>query len=400
VAGVAGEGAAPAWPARGQHRDRRGRLRSASAPSADPGLGAETGKDMLLLAIETSCDDTCVAVLRGRPGGADLLSSVVSSHLVHAEYQGIVPELASREHLRLIGPVLRRALGEAGVSLPELEAIAVTNGPGLIGSLLVGLSLGKALAYGLGIPVVGVNHVEAHLAAAALDRGEERVALPFVGLIASGGHTELVLVREWGGWELLGATRDDAAGEAFDKVAKMLGMGFPGGAALSRAAARGRPDAQAFPRAWLDINTGGLDLSFSGLKTAVKLYLDAQGWPNRPVEAAQRERLVDDVAASFEAAVVDVLAQKLWKAAEKMGVRQLVVAGGVAANPSLRAALEAGAGRRNLDLIVPPSSLCGDNAAMVGMTGLQRLARGQTSTYDLAAVSNLDDWDGFYTDRT
>jgi len=351
---------------------------------------------MLLLAIETSCDDTCVAVLRGRPGGADLLSSAVSSHLIHAEYQGIVPELASREHLRLIGPVLRRALSEAQVNLQDLEAVAVTSGPGLIGSLLVGLSLGKALAYGLGIPVVGVNHVEAHLAAAALDRGTERVSLPFVGLVASGGHTELVLVRQWGGWELLGATRDDAAGEAFDKVAKMLGMGFPGGAALSRAAASGRPDAYAFPRAWLGIESGGLDLSFSGLKTAVKLHLDAQGWPDRPTAAAERERLMADVAASFEAAVVEVLAQKLWKAAEKTGVRQLVVAGGVAANPPLRAALEAGARQRHLDLIIPPSSLCGDNAAMVGMTGLQRLAGGQASTHDLAAIPNLDDWHGFY----
>jgi N6-L-threonylcarbamoyladenine synthase len=379
---------------RGRHRRRHARLRLTPAAAA-----GSIGGEMLLLAIETSCDDTCVAVLRGRPGGADLLSSVVSSHLVHAEYQGIVPELASREHLRLIGPVLRKALGEASIDLKDLGAVAVTNGPGLIGSLLVGLSLGKALAYGLGVPVVGVNHVEAHLAAAALERGEEHVALPFVGLVASGGHTELVLVRQWGGWELLGATRDDAAGEAFDKVAKLLGMGFPGGAAISRTAERGRPDAHAFPRAWLDLEGGGLDLSFSGLKTAVKLHLDAQGWPGRPVDAADRERLTADVAASFQAAVVDVLAAKLWKAAELTGVRQLVVAGGVAANPLLRITLESGARDRDLDLVIPPLDLCGDNAAMVGMTGLQRLARGQASTYDLAAVPNLDDWDGFYADR-
>ncbi len=355
---------------------------------------------MLLLAIETSCDDTCAAVLRDRPGGADLLSSVVSSHLVHADYAGIVPELASREHLRLIGPVLRRALADAGVGLADLGAVAVTNGPGLIGSLLVGLSLGKALAYGLGIPVIGVNHVEAHLAAAALERGEDLVSPPFVGLVASGGHTELVLVRAWGGWDLLGATRDDAAGEAFDKVAKMLGMGFPGGAALSRAAAAGRPDAHAFPRAWLGIESGGLDLSFSGLKTAVKLHLDGRGWPAEPAAPNERERFVADVAASFEAAVVDVLAEKLWCAAEQSGVRRIVVAGGVAANPRLRQALEHGARERDLDLTIPSRDLCGDNAAMVGMTALQYLRRGLSSTLDLAAVPNLDDWSGFYAHQS
>jgi N6-L-threonylcarbamoyladenine synthase len=354
---------------------------------------------MLLLAIETSCDDTCAAVLREAQGPATLLANVVSSHLVHADYEGIVPELASREHLRLIGPVLRRALAEAGVALPAIEAVAVTNGPGLIGSLLVGLSLGKALAYGLGVPVVGVNHVEAHLAAAALEFGEDRLGLPFVGLVASGGHTEIVLVEAWGRWRLMGATRDDAAGEAFDKVAKLLGMGFPGGAVLSRAAAGGRAAAHAFPRAWLDIDRGGLDLSFSGLKTAVKLFLDDHGWPASPGEAPARARFVADVAASFEAAVVEVLARKLWKAADVAGVRRVVVAGGVAANRRLREAVEAGAAERGGEVFLPAVGLCGDNAAMIGMAGLQHLRRGEVSAYDLAAVPNLDDWSGYYVSR-
>lgn len=347
---------------------------------------------MLILAIETSCDDTCAAVLReGR-----LLSSEVSSHLVHAQFEGIVPELASREHLRLMGPVMRTALHGAGVELKDIEAVAVTNGPGLIGSLLVGLSFGKALAYGMGIPIIGVNHIEAHLASAALEFGEERAAPPFVGLVASGGHTEIVRVAEWGHWDLLGATRDDAAGEAFDKVAKLLGMGFPGGAQLSRAAAQGRSDAYAFPRAWLSLNQGGLDLSFSGLKTAVKLFLDREGWPEQPAAAPDRERFVADVAASFEASIVDVLGAKLWKAAEKTGLRKIIVSGGVAANPALRQGLAEGAAERGIDLLLPPPALCGDNAAMIGLVGTQRLRAGECSRYDLAAIPNLDDWSGFY----
>lgn len=350
---------------------------------------------MLILAIETSCDDTCAAVLRdGR-----LLSSEVSSHLIHAQYEGVVPELASREHLRLMGPVMRAALRGAGAQLSDIEAVAVTNGPGLIGSLLVGLSFGKALAYGLGIPIVGVNHVEGHLAAVALEYGEEHAQPPFVGLVASGGHTEIVRVTAWGRWELLGATRDDAAGEAFDKVAKLLGMGFPGGAQLSKAAANGRGDAHAFPRAWLGLKQGGLELSFSGLKTAVKLFLDREGWPDRPAADEERQRFVADVAASFEQAVVDVLSEKLWKAAEITGLRKIVVSGGVAANPALRTRLATGAAERGFELLLPPPALCGDNAAMIGLVGSQRLGAGERSRNDLAAIPNLDDWSGFYVPR-
>jgi len=354
---------------------------------------------MRLLAIETSCDDTCVAVLREDATGVALLSNLVSSQMIHAEYAGVVPELASREHMRAIGPVLRQALARAGVTLDAIEAIGVTNGPGLIGSLLVGLSLAKALAYARGIPIVGVNHIEAHLAALLLDGGEAVVRPPFVGLVASGGHTEIVRVGDGEGWELLGATRDDAAGEAFDKVAKLLGLGFPGGPALARAAEAGRADAYAFPRAWLDLERGGLDVSFSGVKTAVKLFLDRQGWPAAPHDPAARTRLVADVAASFQAAVVDVLTAKLLRAAERAGVARIVIAGGVAANRALRERLARETAARGLALHAPAPALCADNAAMVGMAALLHLRRGESSRYDLAAIPNLDEWDGFYRPR-
>jgi N6-L-threonylcarbamoyladenine synthase len=354
---------------------------------------------MLLLAIETSCDDTCVALLRDGPSGASLLSNLVSSQMIHAEYQGVVPELASREHMRMLGPLLREALARADVDLAAIEAVAVTNGPGLIGSLLVGLSLAKALAYARGIPVVGVNHIEGHLAAAVLEFGEEAIRPPFVGLVASGGHTEIVLVTDRGRWELLGATRDDAAGEAFDKVAKLLGLGFPGGPALARAAESGRPDAYAFPRAWLDLDRGDLDLSFSGLKTAVKLFLDRQGWPQQPPAGSARAGLVADVAASFQEAVVEVLVGKLLKACEKAGVGRLMIAGGVAANRALRTRLQQVVGERGWTLHAPSPALCADNAAMIGMAALHHLRRGECSGYDLAAIPNLDDWDGFYRPR-
>ncbi len=351
---------------------------------------------MNLLAIETSCDDTCAAVLHDGPDGVALLSNQISSQMIHAEFEGVVPELASREHMRLLGPVVRRALAEAGIALGELNALAVTNGPGLIGSLLVGLSFGKALAYALELPVVGINHIEGHLASAALDLGEALVVPPFVGLVASGGHTEIVRVTAWGRWDLLGATRDDAAGEAFDKVGKLLRLGFPGGPALSRAAAKGRTDAYDFPRARLGIERGGLDLSFSGLKTAVKLFLDRAGWPQEPRDPGEREHFVADVAASFQEAVVDVLTAKLLKAAEVSDTRCLLIAGGVAANAALRARLQGAARERGLTLWIPDTRFCGDNAAMIGMAGLHHLRRGERSRYDLAAIPNLDDWEGFY----
>lgn len=351
---------------------------------------------MHVLAFETSCDDTCVALLRDRPPGAEVLAQRAASQEVHAEFAGVVPEIASREHMRLIGPLLRGALEDAGLGLERIDAVAVTNGPGLIGSLLVGVSLAKALAYARGLPIVGVNHVEAHLAAVLLEDPSRPPVPPFIGLVASGGHTEIVRVLDWGRWELLGATRDDAAGEAFDKVAKLLGLGFPGGPALSLAAAAGRADAYDFPRAWLGLEQGGLDVSFSGPKTAVKLFLDRAGWPARPQAPSERERFLADVAASFQEAVVEVLAEKTLRACDATGIRTLVVAGGVAANPALRARLARGAEARGLALHIPRAAWCGDNAAMVGMAALHHLRRGESSRYDLAAIPNLDDWQGFY----
>jgi len=351
---------------------------------------------MLLLAIETSCDDTCVAVMRDAPPAAEILSHAAASQLVHAEFSGVVPELASREHMRLLAPLVRRALAEAEVAWNALDAIAVTNGPGLIGSLLVGLSLAKALAWAREIPLLGVNHVEAHLAAILLTPEGRRVSPPFVGLVASGGHTEIVRVTDWGQWDLLGATRDDAAGEAFDKVANLLELGFPGGPALARAAAGGRADAFAFPRAWLGLERGGLDVSFSGPKTAVKLFLDRRGWPQEPQAPPERERFTADVAASFQEAVVDVLATKLVAAAEAAGDRQLVLAGGVAANLALRERVVQLARPRGLAVHLPALEFCGDNAAMIGMAAFHHLRRGERSRYDLAAVPSLEAWDGCY----
>jgi len=360
---------------------------------------------MLVLAIESSCDDTCAAVLCEESGQVTQLSNVVSSHLVHDRYGGIVPELASREHIRLIGPVVNAALGEAGIEpvagdlKGKIDAIAATNGPGLIGSLLVGLSYGKALAYGLGIPIIGINHVEGHLCAAQLEFGLDDIRPPFVGLVVSGGHTELIRAANWGAWELLGATRDDAAGEAFDKVAKLMGLGFPGGPAISRLAAKGDPESIDFPRAWMGLKQGKLDFSFSGLKTAVKLYLAKAGWPEKPIDPQERETLMTNVAASFEMAVADVLAAKLWKATEVAGIRKVVVAGGVAANPTLRRKLTAEATQQGIELFIPAPALCGDNAAMIGMAAINRLSDGESSSYDVAAIPNLDDWSGFYISR-
>ncbi len=358
---------------------------------------------MIVLAIESSCDDTCAAVLRETSGEITQLSSVVSSHLVHAQYEGIVPELASREHIRLIGPVVDRALAEAGIdchgSGDKLDAIAATNGPGLIGSLLVGLSYGKALAYSLGVPVIGINHIEGHLCAAQLEFGSNRIKPPFIGLVVSGGHTEIIHASDWGEWELLGATRDDAAGEAFDKVAKLMGLGFPGGPAISNLAQSGNAGAITFPRAWMGLKKGELDFSFSGLKTAVKLYLEKAHWPDKPEGEARRAEFMADVAASFEAAVVDVLAAKLWKAVEISGIRQVVVAGGVAANPALRDQLSIESAWRGISLFIPAPALCGDNGAMIGAAAINRLRRGESSSYNVAAIPNLDDWSGFYVTR-
>jgi N6-L-threonylcarbamoyladenine synthase len=329
-----------------------------------------------VLGIESSCDDTAAAVVQeGR-----VLSSVVAAQADHLPFDGVVPELASRAHVRLIVPVVRQALTEAGVGWEDLAGVAATHAPGLIGSLLVGLTFAKSAAAARGLPFVGVNHLEAHLLSVLLDHPETRP--PLVALLASGGHSELVEATAWHRYRLLGSTRDDAAGEAFDKVAILLGLGFPGGPAIDRLAAEGDPAAIPFPRAWLD--PGSLDFSFSGLKTAVR---------NRVAEAGGRDALTHqaraDIAASFQEAVVEVLATKTLRAAEGAGVRTVILAGGVAANRRLRERLEAATRERGWFFATPSLRYCGDNAAMVALAGSLRLAAGERSGWDLAALPTL-----------
>jgi N6-L-threonylcarbamoyladenine synthase len=329
-----------------------------------------------VLGIETSCDDTAAAVVdQGR-----VLASVVSTQMDHGPYAGVVPELASRAHARLIGPVVRQALDRAGVDWEDLQGIAATHAPGLIGSLLVGLTFAKGAALARGLPFVGVNHLEAHLMSVCLEHPE--IEPPLVALLASGGHSEIVKAEAWHRYSILGSTRDDAAGEAFDKVAVLLGLGFPGGPVIDRLAAEGNPEAVAFPRAWLEPDS--LDVSFSGLKTAVRNHVRGRGGADA-LDAGEKA----DIAASFQEAVVEVLAAKTLRAAVAAGVHTLVVAGGVAANRSLRARLEAAAGERGWAFAVPSLAYCGDNAAMVAWAGALRLARGERSPWSLPAVPTL-----------
>jgi N6-L-threonylcarbamoyladenine synthase len=333
-----------------------------------------------VLGIETSCDDTAAAVVASRDGSPAVLSSVVSSQPDHLPFDGVVPEIASRAHVRLLGPAVERALEEAGVAWSDLAGVAATHAPGLIGSLLVGLTFAKAAASVRGLPFVGVNHLEAHLLSPLLTRPELRP--PLVALLASGGHTEFVHAVDWHRYRLLGSTRDDAAGEAFDKVAILLGLGFPGGPAIDRLARGGDPGAVAFPRAWLE--RGSLDVSFSGLKTAVRLHVQSRGGPE-----ALSEQDRADVAASFQEAVVEVLAAKTLRAAGDTGVETVVLAGGVAANRTLRSRLEEACRERGWVFAVPELRYCGDNGAMVALAGSMRLARGEVSPASLPALATL-----------
>ncbi len=330
---------------------------------------------MLVLGIETSCDETAAAVVEG----TNVRSSIVATQYdVHARYGGIVPELACRRHVENILPVIRAALSDAGVSLSEVELIAVTRGPGLIGSLLVGLSCAKALAYATATACMGVNHLEGHLVAPLLEGARYRY--PLAALLVSGGHTELYRLEGPGRVALMGQTLDEAAGEAFDKVAKLLGLGFPGGPSIDRLAAEGDPGAVAFPRALMDRDT--LDFSFSGVKTAVKYFVDQEAVRPAPFETlgpppgeawtGRVSKEVKDVAASFQAAVVDVLVARSLEAVRQVGARQLVVAGGVACNSELRARLEAAALEEGLTLFIPSPELCTDNAAMIAAAGALR----------------------------
>ena len=329
----------------------------------------------LVLGIESSCDETSAAILAD---GRRVLSNVVASQDdVHAPYGGIVPELASRRHLEVIVPVVEKALAEAGVRLGDLDGIAVTYGPGLVGSLLVGCSMAKALAWVHGLPLIGVNHLEGHVYAAFLT--EDPPEYPFLALVVSGGHTALYHASAPLTYRLVGQTRDDAAGEAFDKVAKLLGLGFPGGPIIQRTAERGDPGAIEFPLA--QMTDGASDFSFSGIKTAVSLYARRHG----PLSDTQ----VADVAASFQATVVKMLVRQTVRAALRIGVKRVVLTGGVAANGPLRAALREEATQHGIRLHIPPPRLCTDNAAMITAAGATRLAAGERAALTLNATPDL-----------
>lgn len=329
---------------------------------------------MLLLCLETSCDETAAAVVRD---GREVLSNIVASQVdVHARYGGVVPELASRQHLQAISVVVEEALEEGGVALDAIEGLVVTRGPGLIGALLVGLSTAKAMAFARGIPLAGVHHMEGHILAAQLER---EISFPFLALAVSGGHTHLYRVDGIGRYRTLGRTLDDAAGEAFDKVAKLLGLSYPGGVLIDRLAAVGDPAAIDFPRPLL--RQPSLDFSFSGIKTAVLNYVRKQ---QVPVEG----RHMEDLAASFQAAVVEVLCEKTRRAAVETGLERVVVAGGVACNRGLRQGMETLSRKYGLEIIFPSPSLCGDNAAMLGVAGDFYLEHGVATSLDLNAVAS------------
>ncbi|MEW6664692.1 MAG: tRNA (adenosine(37)-N6)-threonylcarbamoyltransferase complex transferase subunit TsaD [Thermodesulfobacteriota bacterium] len=317
--------------------------------------------------MDTSCDDTSASVLAD---GRRVLSSVVTSQIrLHHPYGGVVPELASREHIRSIVPVVNEALSKAGTNLEALGGIAVTIGPGLAGSLLVGLHFARALAYVRQIPLVGINHLEGHILSIFLE--EHPPSFPFVALTVSGGHTSLTCVRGFGEYSLLGRTLDDAAGEAFDKVARLLGLGYPGGTAIEKAARSGDRMKVPFPKALL--SAGSLDFSFSGLKTSVALYVKKWRGGGEGTAGVGPE----DIAASFQEAVVEVLAQKTLEAAERVGVREIVVAGGVACNQALRERMGERATEKGLTVHYPRPSYCTDNGAMIAFAGHQRINRGE-----------------------
>jgi N6-L-threonylcarbamoyladenine synthase len=333
---------------------------------------------VFVLGIESSCDEMAAAVVRR---GCEIVASVVHGQAeVHRPYGGVVPELASRDHVCAVSSTVEAALERAELAPEALDAVAVTAGPGLVGSLLVGLCFGKALAYRLGIPVVGVHHVAGHLASAEL--ADDSLRPPYVGLVVSGGHTALYRIRAAESPFLLGETRDDAVGEAFDKVARLLGLPYPGGPSVSAAAARGDPGAVAFPRPLA--GEPGLDFSFSGLKTAVALEVERRG-----VGRALSEAEVADVAASFEAAAVDVLVERARRALANEGMARLAVVGGVAANRRLRDRMGSAAREDGFEVAFPPPSLCTDNAAMIAAAGFGLLARGERHGWSLGSFSRI-----------
>jgi N6-L-threonylcarbamoyladenine synthase len=333
-------------------------------------------KDVYILAIESSCDETAAAVVKN---GREVLSNVIYSQIaLHTEYGGVVPEIASRKHIEKINQVIEQAFSDAGMKLKEMDAIAVTYGPGLVGALLVGVSEAKAMSFASGIPLVGVHHIEGHISANYIENKD--LEPPFVCLVVSGGHSHLVMVKDYGEYEILGRTRDDAAGEAFDKVARAIGLGYPGGPKIDRLSKEGNPDAIHFPRAKVAENE--YDFSFSGLKSAVLNYLNSCQMKGEEVKR-------EDVAASFQKAVIDVLVEHSMDALQKYGCRKFAIAGGVASNSSLRAAFEKACAEKKIAFYHPSPIFCTDNAAMIGAAGYYEFIKGVRSSLDLNAVPNL-----------
>ena len=333
-------------------------------------------KDVLILSIESSCDETSAAVVKN---GRQVLSNVIHSQIdLHTLYGGVVPEIASRQHIEKVNQVIRKALLEAGVTLDDITAIAVTYGPGPVGALLVGVSAAKAIAFATGKPLIGVHHIEGHICANYIENKD--LEPPFHCLVVSGGHTHLVYVSDYGSYEILGRTRDDAAGEAFDKVARAIGLGYPGGPKIDKLSDEGNPEAIVFPRAKMADNE--YDFSFSGLKSAVLNYLNSCQMAGQEINRA-------DVAASFQKAVTDVLTDHSINAMKRMGLDKLAMAGGVASNRHLRASMKKACDENNIKLYYPSPIYCTDNAAMIGVAGYYEYIKGTRSGYDLNAMPGL-----------
>lgn len=333
-------------------------------------------KNIKILAIESSCDETAAAVVEN---GRYVLSNIIASQIdIHALYGGVVPEVASRKHIEVISSVVDSALKEAKVKLEDIDAVAVTYGPGLVGALLVGLQYAKGLAYATNKPFIGVNHIEGHISANFIQ--DKELMPPFVCLVVSGGHTYIVYMKDFGKFEIMGQTRDDAAGEAFDKVARAIGLGYPGGPKIDKLAKSGNEDAIKFPRANFHEET--LDFSFSGLKSAVLNYINGANMKQQDINKA-------DVAASFQKAVVGVLTDNAFSACTKMKVDRVVVAGGVAANSCLRETLIKEGKKRGIEILIPEFILCTDNAAMIGSAAYFEYLNGDFASLDLNAVPNL-----------
>lgn len=336
----------------------------------------QNNEDILILAVETSCDETAASVVKN---GREVLSNVIYTQIaLHTKYGGVVPEIASRKHIEKINQVVESALEEAGVTLRDITAIAVTYGPGLVGALLVGVSEAKAIAFAADIPLVGVHHISGHISANYIEHRE--LEPPFICLVASGGHSHLVVVKDYGQYEIIGRTRDDAAGEAFDKVARAIGLGYPGGPKIDKLSKEGNPDAVLFPRAKVGENE--YDFSFSGLKSAVLNYINHANMMGEQI-------CVPDLAASFQAAVVDVLVSHTVDAAKTLGYQKVAMAGGVASNSALRAGMRAACKKAGLDLYYPSPVFCTDNAAMIGAAAYYEYINEARSGWDLNAVPNL-----------